>query len=92
MLCSYGNQGETSLSGRGHTCTNLPLEAEEKKELKNLLKFGKFSFYVTVDGEVFTYLEAVVQTCSCSKGVLRNFIKFTGKHLYQSLFLLKLQG
>ena len=27
----------------------------------------------------------------CKKGVLRNFAKFTGKHLYQSLFLTKLQ-
>ena len=27
----------------------------------------------------------------CKKGVLRNFTKFTGKHLCQSLFLKKLQ-
>ena len=26
------------------------------------------------------------------KGVLRNFAKFTGKHMYQSLFLIKLKG
>ena len=26
---------------------------------------------------------------SCKKGVLRNFVKFTWKHLYQSLFLIK---
>ena len=32
-------------------------EGEEKEELKNLLKCGKFSFYVMVDGEVFTYLK-----------------------------------
>ena len=30
------------------------LEVEEK-ELKNLLKSGKFSFYVVVDSEIFTY-------------------------------------
>ena len=35
----------------------LPLEVEEKEELKNLLQCGKFSFYVIVDGEVFTYLK-----------------------------------
>ena len=35
----------------------LPLEVEEKEELKNLLKCGKFSFYVMVDSEVFTYLK-----------------------------------
>ena len=28
----------------------------------------------------------------CKKGVLRNFGKFTGKHLCQSLFLIKLQA
>ena len=35
----------------------LPLEIEEKEELKNLLKGGKFSFYVMIDDEVFTYLK-----------------------------------
>ena len=30
--------------------------------------------------------------CSVKKGVLRNFVKFTGKHLCQSLFLIKLQA
>ena len=29
--------------------------------------------------------------CSVKKGVRRNFIKFTGKHLCQSLYLIKLQ-
>ena len=28
---------------------------------------------------------------SCKKGVLKNFTKFTGKHLCQSLLLIKLQ-
>ena len=28
----------------------------------------------------------------CKKSVLRNFTKFTGKHLCQSLFLIKLQA
>ena len=35
--------------------------------------------------------EAVVQRCSVSKDVFRNFAKLTGKHLCQSLFLIKLQ-
>ena len=30
--------------------------------------------------------------CSVRKGVLRNFTKFTGKHLYQSLFFNKVAG
>ena len=32
------------------------------------------------------------QRCSARKGVLRIFTKFTGKHLCQSLFLIKLEG
>ena len=28
----------------------------------------------------------------CKKGVLKNFVKFTGKHLYQSLFFNKVAG
>ena len=32
------------------------------------------------------------QRCSIRKGVLRNFAKFTGKHLYQSLFFSKVAG
>ena len=32
------------------------------------------------------------QRCSVRKGVLGNFAKFTGKHLCQSLFLIKLQA
>ena len=30
---------------------------KEKEELKNFLKWGKFSFYVMVDHEIFTYLK-----------------------------------
>ena len=32
------------------------------------------------------------QSCSIIKGVLRNFVKFTGKHLCQSLFFNKVAG
>ena len=32
-------------------------EVEEKKELKNLLMWGKFSYHVMVDLEIFTYVE-----------------------------------
>ena len=57
---------ETSLSSCGHTCTHLGIsiagEVEEKKELKNLLKWGKFSFHVMVDHEIFTYLKNTKQS------------------------------
>ena len=36
--------------------------------------------------------EAVIQRCSIKKNVLRNFTKFTGKHLCQSLFFNKVTG
>ena len=49
------------MSRCGHTCTNLGIpiagEVEEKEELKNLLKWVKFSFHVMVDREIFTYLK-----------------------------------
>ena len=32
------------------------------------------------------------QRCSMKKGILRNFAKFTGKHLYQSLLFNKVAG
>ena len=37
-------------------------------------------------------LEAVSQRCSVRKGALRNFAKFTGKQLCQSLFFYKVAG
>ena len=36
-----------------HVATQA-LEAKEKEELENLLKWGKFSFYVMADCEIFT--------------------------------------
>ena len=36
--------------------------------------------------------EAVAQRCSVKKRVLRNFAKFTGKHLCQSLFFSRVAG
>ena len=61
ILCSYGNQAETSLSSCCHTYTHLGIliagEAKEKKELKNLLMWGKFSVNVMVVRELFTYVK-----------------------------------
>ena len=38
------------------------------------------------------FTEAVIRRCSVKKGVLRNFEKFTGKHLCQNLFFNKVAG
>ena len=49
---------ETSLLSCDHTRSDsdIPIggEVEEKEELSNFLKWGKFSFYVMVDREIFT--------------------------------------
>ena len=39
-----------------HVPTSV-FEVKEKEKLKNFLKWGKFSFYATVDREIFTYLK-----------------------------------
>ena len=38
------------------------------------------------------FIQKQYQSCSIKKGVLRNFPKFTGKHLCQSLFFNKVAG
>ena len=39
-----------------------------------------------------TRFRSIHQRCSVKKGILRNFAKFTGKHLCQSLFFNKVAG
>ena len=57
--------------------------------LKNL-----FAEHIRTAGSLVRYIltEAVVQICSKKKGVFRNFVKFTGKHLRQSLFFNNVAG
>ena len=42
--------------------------------------------------EILTVVRSSHQRCSVTNGVLRNFAKFTGKHLCQSLFFNKDAG
>ena len=42
--------------------------------------------------EFITNIRSSLPEKFCKKGVLRNFAKFTGKHLYQILFLNKVAG
>ena len=35
----------------------IAAEVAEKQELKNLLMWGEFSFYVMLDREIFTYVK-----------------------------------
>ena len=61
IVCSYRNQIETSLSSLGHTCIDLGIPVtggvEEKEEVKNLLKWGKFFLYVMIDRKILIYLK-----------------------------------
>ena len=49
-------------------------------------------FFAVFSSCCFQSSEAVARRYSVRKSVLRNFAKFTGKHLYQSLFLNKVAG
>ena len=51
-----------------------------------LLGFYKKRFFILFEISKFRSSRPEVL---CKKGVLRNFTKFTGKHLYQSLFFKK---
>ena len=58
------------------------------------INFGTVSYTASV----LNNLDVTIQSSSsgpevfCKKGVFRNFIKFTGKHLCQSLFFNKIAG
>ena len=49
-------------------------------------------FYASEYGNYLNELRSSRPEVFCEKGVLRNFAKFTGKHLCQGLFLMKLQA
>ena len=51
--------------------------------------FSMKKFYLK---NTFLTAEAVVRRCSKKTGVLRNFAKFTGKHLRHRVFLNKVAG
>ena len=48
------------------------------------LKFSRFLRHIVLN--LLLHFRSSHQRCSVRKGVLRNFAKFTGKHLCQSLF------
>ena len=72
------------------------LKATSKKPLKSMShkttsgktpsKFAILSCVKPSDFRFATWLRSSHQAVFCEKGVLRNFTKFTGKHLCESLF------
>ena len=59
-----------------------------RRHFPNLANSHKIVFSL----DCFTYIEAVTQTCSVKTVVLRNFAKFSRKHLCQSLYFSKVAG
>ena len=74
---------------------NFTLNTENLPYTMNLNVNHKPEFFSNapshISSEFFRilFLEPVAQRCSVKKSVFRNFAKFTGKHLRQSLFLNK---
>ena len=60
-----------------------------KQNLNNIFNADEFGFFCQ---SLPSSKSASHQRCFAQKGVLRNFLKFTGKHLYQSLFFNKVAG
>ena len=66
----------------------------------NFVKFSRTPFSQSTSGRLLLWLikyEILIvrrshQRCSVEKGVLKNFIKFTGKHLCQNPFFNKVSG
>ena len=67
---------------------------------KGLPKRGGFSAFPSKlfflkkwsQNHIFTHCRSSRREVFCKKGVLRNLAKFTGKHLWQSLFFNKVAG
>ena len=59
------------------------------KASQKLHALSRFVKYISDEKRMF---RSSYQKCSIKKGVLRNFAKFTGKYLCQSLFVIKLQA
>ena len=71
------------------------LKAKIFKKIFNIF-FAEFclslgSVLFSRDGRVIANIHQPLEV-SCKKGVLRNFAKFSGKHLYKSLFFNKVVG
>ena len=68
-----------------------------KKQKEMLLAIASKLLHQILDKQVDdsttnSTTEAVARRCSVKKCVLRNFAKFTGKHLFQGLFFNKVVG
>ena len=77
-----------SIAGRNFICERLLLFVSPENTITNISgKFGLDETLTECKLSVFfkTYRSSRPEVF-CEKGVLRNFTKFTGKHLYQSLF------
>ena len=66
------------------TCKNIDYLLRTSEEAEQAIDWYNISH--------ISAIEAVFQRCSVKKAALRKFAKFTEKHLFQRLFLIKLQA
>ena len=71
------------------TCSTCSIDTKKRK--KKSFNFQVSTRTSLVDDHLQN-LQKQPPEVSVRKGVLKNFAKFTGKHLYQSLFLSKVPG
>ena len=82
------------------TVLNRKVNTNINIKTTHLISLTFFSYFLSFDSHVFIFFVFCISSnykcshrkCSVKKGAIRNFAKFTGKHLCQSLFLIKLQA
>ena len=86
----------TKWSSQGNVCCEVSHLTWLKKQTDCLLRLGfligKWKVAIFLDNYKCPHTTSSHQRCYMKKGVLKNFPKFTGKHLCQSLFFNKVVG
>ena len=80
-------------SSQGNVCCEVSHLTWPKKQIECLLRLGfligKWKVAIFLDNYKCPHTTSSHQRCYMKKGVLKNFPKFTGKHLCQSFFFNK---
>ena len=71
---------------------NNPTEKQIDAEIQATLRHAPAWKLTEEKMNIIRISEVVTQRMSCEKGVLKNFAKFTEKHLCQNLFFNKVAG
>ena len=79
--CSFSKNTSRRLFPDFPLLCNMDIQTVRSEKWKCQRNYFRFNCYRSSRPELF-----------CKKGVLKNFAKFTGKHLWQSLFFNKVAG